>query len=111
LLVEVLPAWIEGKIKPIPQSNEQASYAGKIPKDLYQIKWNRSAEEIVRQVKAFAPCPGAFGYFHQKRLKVIKAHVYKQKEKFKPDRSFAVDTVFNLEIYFSRRCTEDVLSF
>lgn len=83
LLVEVLPAWIEGKIKPIPQSNEQASYAGKIPKDLYQIKWNRSAEEIVRQVKAFAPCPGAFGYFHQKRLKVIKAHVYKQKEKVK----------------------------
>ncbi|NLJ49091.1 MAG: methionyl-tRNA formyltransferase [Candidatus Atribacteria bacterium] len=80
LLVEVLPAWFERKIQPIPQSNEQASYAGKIPKNFFQINWNQSAEEIVRQVKAFAPCPGAFGYFHQKRLKIIKAHVYNHEE-------------------------------
>ncbi|HAX97728.1 MAG TPA: methionyl-tRNA formyltransferase [Candidatus Atribacteria bacterium] len=83
LLVEILPDWIAGKIKPIPQSDDRASYAGKIPKDLYQINWDRSAEEIVRQIRAFAPCPGAFGYFHQKRLKIIKAHVYKQEEKVK----------------------------
>jgi len=84
LLVEVLPAWFERKIEPIPQSNDQASYAGKIPKNLFQINWNHSAEEIVRQVKAFAPCPGAFGYFHQKRLKIMKAHVYHHEARANP---------------------------
>ncbi len=100
LLVKILPDWIEGKIKPVPQSTEQVSYAGKIPKDLYQINWNDSAEEIVRQIKALAPCPGAYGFFHQKRLKILKARVYdgRKKEKagqiirYEPDVGLLVGT-------------------
>ena len=73
LLIETIPKWIEGKIKPIEQDHSQASYSKILTKDDGHIDWNKSAEEIERQIRAFTPWPGSFTFWDKKRLKIISA--------------------------------------
>lgn len=49
----------QGKLKPLPQDDAQASYAAKITKTDAIIDWKQSALAIDRQVRAFNPSPGA----------------------------------------------------
>lgn len=58
-----------------PQPGEGVTYAHKIEKADSRIDWSRSAEMIERQVRAFAPTPGAWFEFAGERCKVLKAEV------------------------------------
>ena len=60
LLIKTLPDWLEGKIKPIPQDESRATYTKIIKKEDGLIDFNKSAEEIERQIRAFSPWPGAY---------------------------------------------------
>lgn len=53
LLVETLLKFPE--ITPIPQDNEQATYAPLIKKPDYELDWSRSAIEIHNQIRGFYP--------------------------------------------------------
>lgn len=80
LLMETLPLWIEGKIMPQEQNHSEATYCKIITKEDGKIDWQKSAEEIERQIRAFTPWPGTFCFFQdqnseQKRLKIIEAEV------------------------------------
>lgn len=44
----------------IPQDNELATYAPRLKREDGQIDWNKPAELIERQIRAFNPWPGAF---------------------------------------------------
>lgn len=55
LLKNILPDYLEGKIKPIEQDHAQATFTKKIQKTEGQIDWSKSAEEIDRQVRALNP--------------------------------------------------------
>ncbi len=72
LLVETLPRWVRGEISPRPQEGE-ASYAPVLKKEKARINWKDSAVSIVNQVRAFSPYPGAYTYFHDRRIKILKA--------------------------------------
>lgn len=72
LLLEVLPAWVEGKIKPLPQEGE-ASYTKPLRKEEGLINWELPAEILARKVRAFNPWPGAFTYWKGKLLKIWRA--------------------------------------
>ena len=50
-----------------------------------------SAEEIERQIRAFAPYPGAYAVFRQKKVKVLKARVYQSGEKWKAGQVLGYD--------------------
>jgi methionyl-tRNA formyltransferase len=56
-----------------PQDDARASAAPPIGKEHLQIDWSRSRVEIVNQVRAFAPAPGAFTFSRQRRLKILEA--------------------------------------
>lgn len=56
---EDLPRALDGALQATPQDDERASYAPPIEKQHLQIDWNRSAAQVVNQVRAFAPRPGA----------------------------------------------------
>lgn len=73
LLVDVLPDYIEGKLKPKPQPNG-ATRASMLKKSDGRIDWSRPAEEIDRLVRAYDPWPGTFTKWQGKRLKVLGAH-------------------------------------
>ncbi len=61
---EILPgtliAYAGGEIRPAPQDDSKASYAGILKKEDGRIDWSKPAEEIERFVRAMRPWPGAF---------------------------------------------------
>jgi len=60
LLVETIPDFVTGKILPIPQPAEGATYAAKIKKEDGQIDWSLPAQTLWHRLRAFSPWPGAF---------------------------------------------------
>jgi len=57
---QALLDWIGNPSPPEPQPIAGASYAKKIDKTEARIDWSKPAVEIERQVRAFAPSPGAW---------------------------------------------------
>ena len=65
--------WLQGPTSPQPQPDECETYAAKVDKAEARIDWARSAEEIERQVRAFAPFPGAWFEANSERIKLLGA--------------------------------------
>ena len=78
LLIEILPQYLEGKIKPEAQDESKASYTKIINREDGRINWQESAQTIDRKIRAFYPWPGAWTYFGQQRVKIIKAKAVDQ---------------------------------
>jgi methionyl-tRNA formyltransferase len=72
LLMETLPLWIDGQIKPQPQEESRASYSEVINKGDGEMDWRLPALELWRRVRAFDPWPGCYARWHGKRLKLSK---------------------------------------
>jgi methionyl-tRNA formyltransferase len=70
-----LVQWLEDPSPPVPQPDEGITYARKIDKAEARIDWNRPAQEIERQVRAFAPSPGAWFEVDGERMKLLEAQV------------------------------------
>ena len=68
-----LLAWLEQRNPPEQQPDKGATYAPKIDKAEARIDWNKSATEIERQVRAFAPWPGAWFEASGERIKILDA--------------------------------------
>lgn len=62
-------------LRALPQDDAAASYAKKIDKAESRIDWSQSAEQIERQVRAFAPSPSAWFEHEGERYRVLKAEV------------------------------------
>ena len=57
---EALVEWLSKPSAPVAQPDEGVTYASKIDKAEARIDWSKDAAEIERQVRAFAPAPGAW---------------------------------------------------
>jgi methionyl-tRNA formyltransferase len=75
LLVKILPDYISGKIKPIEQNHKQATFTKKISKEDGKIDWNKPAEQIYDQFRAFHKWPGVWTIWKNKILKITDLHV------------------------------------
>ncbi len=71
LLVE----WLENPTPAEPQPIAGATYAKKIDKADARIDWSKAAEEIARQVRAFAPLPGAWFEASGERIKLLDVEI------------------------------------
>lgn len=60
---------------PVAQPEEGVTYAHKIDKAESRLDFARSAAEVERQVRAFAPAPGAFFELEGERYRVLAADV------------------------------------
>jgi methionyl-tRNA formyltransferase len=65
--------WLEKRTAPEPQPEDGATYAPKIDKAEARIDWTRPADQIERQVRAFAPWPGAWFEADGERIKLLDA--------------------------------------
>jgi len=90
LLMETLPLWIEGRIKPRLQDDNKASYSRMIKKEDGEIDWRLSAQELWRRVRAFDPWPGCYARWRDKRLKLIKVLPLYGEKSNEPGRVIAV---------------------
>lgn len=97
-----LLAYLEGKLKPKPQDNSQATSTKIIEKADGKINWQKPAIEIERQIRAFTPWPGAWCFWPrnqraeqkeltnsaiEQRLKIIKAKVSSDSVKLPPGQT------------------------
>ena len=57
----------------VAQDDDEATYASKIDKAESRIDWTQEAEQVERQVRAFAPAPGAWFEFEGERYRILKA--------------------------------------
>jgi len=69
-LIRVLPLYISGTLKLIPQRHEEATYTKPFSRTDGQIDWATPAEQVYRQYRACYPWPGIYTAFGQKRLKI-----------------------------------------
>ncbi|MBR3274277.1 MAG: methionyl-tRNA formyltransferase [Clostridia bacterium] len=73
LLAETLPDYLEGKIEPVPQDPDQATYEPMLDKAMGEIDWNRPASEIACRVRGLNPWPCAYTDMKDGRLKLYLA--------------------------------------
>ncbi|NGX17654.1 methionyl-tRNA formyltransferase [Wenzhouxiangella sp. XN24] len=73
LLVETLPGILGGRLEPRPQDDTLATYAGKLDPAAAEIDWRDPATTLARQVRAFAPRPGAWTRRRDERIKLHRA--------------------------------------
>ena len=62
-------------LEAVPQPEEGVTYASKIEKHEARLDFTRPAIEVERQVRAFAPVPGAFFEHRGERIKIHSAEV------------------------------------
>ena len=71
LLLENLPAILAGTLRPYSQDAAGATYAEKLVKEDFRIKWKNSASDIAHCVRAARPTPGAFADWENVPVKVF----------------------------------------
>ena len=84
LLVEVLPAWLEGSITATPQPDEGATLTRVLRREDGRLDPARPAAELERQVRAYQPWPGSFLEHEGDRLKIWAASVLAQDVSVEP---------------------------
>lgn len=76
MLLEIIPQYLAGKIKPEPQDDATASYCHQLTREQGQIDWHKPAREIYNQWRALLPWPGVFGELkiknYELRIKILK---------------------------------------
>ncbi len=73
LLLKTLKRWVSGEVEPIPQRDEEATYAPPILKGEYRICWKAEAESVRDRIRALYP--NAYTTFNGKRIKILSAKV------------------------------------
>ncbi len=72
-LIATLQALAQGAALPQQQDDSLTCYAAKIEKSEALLDWQRSANALDRQIRAFNPEPIAYGNLHGQRIKIYRA--------------------------------------
>ena len=72
LLLETLPAYIAGEIKPVPQDASQVTFSPNISPEEERLDWNKSARDIFNQIRGMYPWPVAHTLLDGKRFKIYE---------------------------------------
>jgi methionyl-tRNA formyltransferase len=75
LLMDVLPSYLSGQLRPQPQPEEGVTMTRPIRKPQALIDWSASAETLHNCIRAFYPDPGAYTFWNGVRFKVLGARV------------------------------------
>ena len=70
LLKATIPLLIDKKIVPLKQKEEEATYGYNISREEEKIDFNKTCEEVDRQVRGLNPVPACYTILDGKRLKV-----------------------------------------
>lgn len=80
MILEVLKQAEEGRLCPVPQKEEEHTYARMLSKETGRIDFSRPAEVIERLIRGLNPWPSAFTYLGDKMLKIWAAEVMTEEE-------------------------------
>lgn len=75
LLLEHLPAILDGSLVPTPQNESEATYDKLIAKQDGIIDWSQTAEQIERQIRSYAYWPGSHTVLAGKDVIITSAEI------------------------------------
>lgn len=75
LLIETIPDLINGKIKPIPQKEEEVTYAWNIKREEEKIDFNQRTIDIYNQIRGLNPWPGGYALLEGMVVKIYEARI------------------------------------
>lgn len=75
LVREELARAVNGELEAIPQEHEKASHAPPLERQHGALNFERSARELVNQVRGLSPRPGAHTLLHGKPLKITQTRL------------------------------------
>jgi len=75
LLIETLPKYIGGQIKPREQDHSQATFTKMFAREDGRINWKEPVEKIYNQIRALNPEPGTWTMWKNKILNIRKADI------------------------------------
>lgn len=84
LLMETIPLLIEGKIEPIKQKEEDATFAYNVTKEEEKLNFNLPARAVVNHIRAYNPSPIAYMELGEDTVKVYQAAVSSEKHDATP---------------------------
>ena len=79
LLMETIPLLIEGKITPIPQNEEEATFAYNITNEEKILDFTKDARSVFNHIRAYNPNPIAFMELKGDQIKVFESVVVDEK--------------------------------
>lgn len=72
LLLEALPAWIDGRLPAQPQDETQATITRRLEREDGRADWTQPAATLARQQRAYTPWPGLFTTWNGQNLKLLE---------------------------------------
>lgn len=76
LLPNTVKDYIEGKITPQAQNNQQASYVKLLKNEDALIDWHQTASAVYAHIRSVSPWPGAFSFIDGLKIKIIESSFY-----------------------------------
>ena len=75
LLIDTLPAILNGQSTPEPQNNALATHAPLLTKEDGRLDFSLPSETLERRIRGYSPWPGAFTTFGEDRVLVARAEL------------------------------------
>ncbi|MBQ3695416.1 MAG: methionyl-tRNA formyltransferase [Alphaproteobacteria bacterium] len=95
--------------EPKKQDHSKSSYAKKISKQEALIDWNKDAQTIDRQVRAFSSIPGAFTFIKDKNGRYFRLKVFKVLFDSKNTENKEPGTILSCDEKITVACKDGVL--
>ena len=71
LLVKTLEDLETGGLRPIPQNNDEATYAPRLTREDGMLHWSENAVALCNRVRGLNPRPGALTFYRGQSLKIL----------------------------------------
>ncbi|MFN3337965.1 MAG: methionyl-tRNA formyltransferase [Thermomicrobium sp.] len=88
LAAEILPEtvrdWVEGRVTPVAQDEQKATYTRPLTKGDGRVDWSLPAERIERMIRALQPWPCAWTVIRGRRLILLRAYLTQKHEGLAP---------------------------
>ena len=73
LLLDTLPSYLSGDIKPVPQDKNQVTFSPNISPEEERIDWTKTNRQIFNQIRGMYPWPVAHTLLNGDRFKIYEA--------------------------------------
>lgn len=73
LLLESLPSYLAGDLKPVPQDKNQVTFSPNISPEEERIDWTKTNRQIFNQIRGMYPWPVAHTLLNGERFKIYEA--------------------------------------
>jgi len=79
MIIEFIPMLVDGKITPVKQNNEEATYGYNITREDEHIDFNKTSREIFNQIRGLNPWPVSYATLDGKIFKIYSSRYSNEK--------------------------------